>query len=104
MLGIGGAAFGGTLDSLVGGLRIFENIHCSVRQQFRFPRSKRRRIRTKWANRERNFRHLPDPNVYVMEQQGAMVGHPATIAKLRRELDTANAQITGGTPSAESDC
>jgi hypothetical protein len=65
-------------------IRIFENIHCTVRKQFRFPLSKRRRIRAKWAKREFNLRHLPDPNVYVMKQQGLMVGHPATIAKLRQ--------------------
>jgi len=85
-----GAAFGGTRNSLVGGFRIFENIYCTMWQQYRFPRSKGRRIRAKWAKRERNFWHLPDPNVYVMKQQGSMVGHPATIAKLRREVNAAN--------------
>ena len=76
-------------EEMIGGFRILENIHSTVRQQFRFPRSKRRRICDKWAKRECNFRHLPNPNVCVMQQQGMMVGHPATIAKLRRELNTA---------------
>jgi hypothetical protein len=78
------------MNAVVGGLRIIQSVHCTIRQQYRFPRSKRRRIRAKWAKSERNFRHLADPNMYVMRDQGAVVMHPATWRKLERELSTAN--------------
>jgi len=65
------------------GLNVIESVACVLRKQFRFPRSRRRRIRNKWARQDSNCRILPDPNVYVMKQQGTMVGHPATIAHLR---------------------
>ena len=81
------------MNALVGGLRIIQNVYCTVRQQYRFPRSKRHRIRAKWAKRERNYRHLPDPNMYVMRDQGAVVMHPATWRKLERELNTANTAL-----------
>lgn len=37
--------------------RIMMNVVHSV--QFRFPRSKKRRIRRKWAKQGQNYRHVP---------------------------------------------
>lgn len=46
--------------------------------QYRFPRSKKKRIRNKWAKRPENFR--ADPKVYQFN--GAIYGHPETIRNL----------------------
>jgi hypothetical protein len=65
------------------GLRVFENLYCTISRQFRFPRSKRTRIRKKWSAQQLNYRNIPDPDVYVMELEGYIIGHPETIAKLK---------------------
>ena len=44
----------------------------SQHRQFRFPRSKKRRIRNKWAKRAENFRDYPV--VYMID--GVMHVHP----------------------------
>jgi hypothetical protein len=86
------------MNVMLGGLRIIQNSYCTIRQQYRFPRSKRRRIRAKWSKRARNYRHLPDPNVYVMRDQGAVVMHPATWRKLERKLKTSNSVRVSSAP------
>ena len=68
------------------GMDIIENVYLMLRQQFRFPRSKKRRIRKKWTKREGNVRYQPDPNLYILDKQKVTVGHPATLAQLRREV------------------
>ena len=52
-------------------------------EQFRFPRTKKRRIRNKWAKRSYNFR----PARHAL-QMGAdtLICHPTLAAKLRRQL------------------
>lgn len=47
-------------------------------QQFRFPRTKNRRIRKKWAARPENFR--PYPHFFHIAGFG-YIGHPQTIAR-----------------------
>jgi hypothetical protein len=66
------------------------NPHLTIKVQNRFPKSKRRRIRAKWAKRERNFKHLPDPNYYIMSDAGAIAMHPALWSELKGEV-TVNA-------------
>lgn len=64
----------------LGGLRIVES-HLFVKQ-WRFPRSKKRRIRKKWAAVKTNWR--PDDKIYRM---GNMITcHPVMAAKLRKQL------------------
>lgn len=68
-------------------LRVYEYSALTQREQFRFPRSRRGRIRKKWRKRWRNWRSRPDPRVYKLAG-GAIVGHPATIQRLRQRLRT----------------
>lgn len=64
------------------GVRIFESWHTA--EQYRFPRSKKRRIRKKWEKDDTNFRasrtayHLPN---------GSIVCHPEMAEKIRREIN-----------------
>ena len=59
--------------------------------QFRFPKSKKRRIRKKWAKVPTNFK----PSKKVAMFGGVTIAHPQTAAYLRRETQTANHQMNG---------
>ena len=57
------------------------------RKQVRFPRSKKRRMRKKWAKDVKNWRSEPSETFYRMGN--VVYAHPAMIERLRRELDGA---------------
>lgn len=61
-------------------MQIIESAACV--EQFRFPRSKKKRIRAKWSKRHENFR--PAHRGYVIE--GKFICHPVMAAKLRRAM------------------
>ena len=65
-----------------GSMPVYESVHCTIREQFRFPISKKRRIREKWSKRERNYKTLPDPDMYLLQGK-SWVGHPVTIQRVR---------------------
>ena len=68
----------------LGGYRIVETVAPFVScEQYRFPKSKKRRVRKKWRKRSANFRAKIDPSVIVVEQQGVMYMHPQTADRLR---------------------
>ena len=69
------------------GVPVYQNVHLTIHRQFRFPISKKRRIRKKWSKRARNHRQLPDPGLYKIAGMGLM-GHPVTIGRLRATLAT----------------
>lgn len=71
-----------SLNNHILGIPVFSTM--TAVEQFRFPRTKKRRIRKKWAARRENFR--PDPNIYHIAGAG-YVGHPATIAKMKGQLE-----------------
>lgn len=52
-----------TIDSAFffefGAIKVFSNPYCYRREQVRFPRSKKKRIRKKWAKNEKNFKNVP---------------------------------------------
>lgn len=50
--------------------------------QFRFPRSKKKRIRNKWAKRDENYRWTP--TAYRMGD--TFIAHPSWVARLRAEM------------------
>ena len=64
------------------GLRIITDHQMADRVQFRFPRSKKRRIRKKWAKRQENWKAVPWPRAYQIN--GTLVMHPAMLAELER--------------------
>lgn len=53
---------------IVAGMPVYATELLVRRRQVRFPRSKRRRIRKKWAKRERNWVTEPDPHVYFFAE------------------------------------
>ena len=68
------------------GLRIVVDSSMADRVQFRYPRSKRRRIRNKWAKRPQNWKTVPWDRVYQMGD--VLMMHPAMAEKLRREASS----------------
>ena len=73
-----------TLEQL-SGIRIIESVAFKV--QYRFPRSKSRRIRKKWQNNPRNYK--PDPKLYSTHHNGqitSIMGHPQIIQHLREQI------------------
>lgn len=50
--------------------------------QFRFPRSKKKRIRNKWAKRDENYRWEP----YGYQMGDVFCVHPAFMQRLREEM------------------
>ncbi len=65
----------------LGGMQIIESALCVARQQFRFPRTKKRRTRAKWAAREQNFRSTPT----AWSLGTTLYCHPAIAARLRAD-------------------
>lgn len=56
-------------------------------EQFRFPRSRKKRIRNKWAKRPENFR----PSVKAVYQMGdTIICHPKMAALIRKTLRNNN--------------
>lgn len=67
------------------GLKCIESIYCVKRWQFRFPHSKKKRIRAKWSKRNENWKSLPDPQFYQIGD--TLVGHPQTFEALRQVVE-----------------
>jgi hypothetical protein len=65
------------------GFNLIVSPHCQKREQFRFPRSGKRRIRNKWANRERNYRYTP---MAFRAPENTIYCHPSIAERLRSEL------------------
>lgn len=59
-------------------------------RQMRVPRSRRGRIRKKWAKRKANYEIVPDPHFYMLGE-GKCVCHPELLRvlkeKMRKETD-----------------
>jgi hypothetical protein len=63
--------------------RIIESELCVQRIQFRFPRSKKKRIRAKWAKREENVRYKPTA---YLAPENTIYCHPKVARQLRSQL------------------
>jgi hypothetical protein len=68
--------------NLIAGIPIVANPHMPVTQkrQVRFPRSKKKRIRNKWAKSQTNFRD--EAVVWLMS--GAYHAHPTTFDSISK--------------------
>lgn len=62
-----------------GNVKIIESVHLTI--QFRFPRTKKRRIRKKWAKRSENFK--PREEVLYDKERNLIYAHPIIAHKLR---------------------
>jgi hypothetical protein len=64
---------------------IISTLFAVERKQVRFPRSKKKRIRNKWAKREENYR--VSPRIYRLG--GDLYAHPSIYQRLLREIPAA---------------
>jgi len=70
----------------LGSLTLFSDPNCVKieRAQVRFPRSKKRRMREKWAKQEKNWRTTYTPTAYIHGHM--LIAHPILIDHLQRTV------------------
>ncbi|MCP4571443.1 MAG: hypothetical protein GY838_03755 [bacterium] len=76
--------------SLHAAVHIVENVSMVDRRQVRFPRSKKKRIRRKWAKQLRNWQSVPQDVIYKLREPGRSekwVMHPAIAKQLREAVE-----------------
>jgi hypothetical protein len=62
------------------GIDIISSELCVERIQFRFPRSKKSRIRNKWKKNDRNFKRIPK----IFKMGDTIIAHPSLIQQLKK--------------------
>ena len=70
------------MDSIIPnflGIKIIQSDLCMERRQNRFPRTKKKRIRNKWAKQEKNF--VYNPTAYYIGND-SLICHPSFYYKL----------------------
>lgn len=67
-------------------LKLINDRFMCERKQVRFPRSKRKRIRRKWAKQAKNYRDVPLKTIYQLGDK--LIGHPETLRRLSTEVDS----------------
>lgn len=63
-------------------MKVMSSPFCTVRTQSRFPRSKKKRMRKKWAKDQRNWRE--EPTAYLFNNKD-IIAHPGIIQAIREE-------------------
>ena len=66
-------------------MTFISSANLTKRVQYRFPKSKRRRIRKKWSKDSKNWRTIPDDKIYLMGNKA--ICHPLTLRKLREQTN-----------------
>lgn len=81
-------------DLVLFGMEVVESEFIVDRVQVRFPRSKKKRVRKKWAKQARNCESRPSVAVYrlhnVLTGSDYLMGHPVTIGKMRDAIRREN--------------
>jgi len=67
---------------MIAGINIISSELCVKKIQFRFPRSKKSRIRNKWKKDNKNFKYIP-----AMYKWGDdIIAHPSLVDKLKKSI------------------
>lgn len=74
------------MNNPYGGFQIVESKTLVIKYQYRFPKSKRRRIRKKWKKDLKNWKTKVDPQCYLLNNQ--IICHPEVAEKLRSSMLT----------------
>jgi len=75
-------------------MKIIECLTMTITKQIRFPRSKKKRIRIKWAKNSNNLRIEPDSNSLIMGD--TIFCHPTVARAIRRNYHHLDAMVGGG--------
>lgn len=54
--------------------------------QYRFPRTKKKRILKKWQRVRANYRTLPNSNVFELPGSGVVIVHPSISDAIKRGI------------------
>lgn len=76
------------MNNMIGcfyGMPIVTSFHLTETIQFRFPKSKKKRIRKKWSKNESNYRLAPSSNLYITNNTIYM--HPETRKKIHKLME-----------------
>jgi hypothetical protein len=65
-------------------VRICPCLYFTDRKQFRFPRSKKKRIRKKWAKDKRNWKVVPEYKAVFIN--GCLYAHPDVLERIRKKV------------------
>lgn len=68
------------------GIKIIESINCCENKQFRFPRSKKKRIINKWKKDSKNYKIIP--KAIHDKINNVIYCHPTITAQLKKEFKT----------------
>jgi len=68
-----------------GGFQIIESQSMTETYQFRFPRSKKKRIKKKWQKRPNNFKTRPRKDFLLYGNH--MICHPVAARELRYQME-----------------
>lgn len=74
------------------GFDIIESHAMVETYQYRFPRSKKKRIRKKWDKRPNNFKTRPRKD--FLQYGNHFICHPVMAAKLRAKINETSQNIT----------
>lgn len=70
--------------NMYNGYEVYTNLHLTKSKQFRFPKSKRKRIRVKWGKQTKNFRSYPSDEIVVIGNK--MIMHPIYYNRLMQTI------------------
>jgi len=70
---------------MIAGMEVFESELVLDYKQFRFPKSKKRRIKKKWTKREVNWRNFPGKKALIFNNK--MFVHPETYKKIQEAVN-----------------
>lgn len=71
------------IGSILDGIKVITSTFCTTRQQYRFPRSKKKRTQKKWRKDQRNWSE--QPAMYMIGGRD-IVAHPEIVRKLQHQL------------------
>lgn len=89
------------IQDYINGLPVEITEYALEKYQYRFPRSKKRRIRKKWAKRDINYKSRPGayiiekpfgflgPELKVLKQK-VLICHPLVFEVLKKKIDKRN--------------
>ena len=69
------------------GLKVIESVHLPRFKlvQFRFPKTKRRRIQKKWTKKDSNFKQVKSPT--MLRYGNTIIIHPEDLQILKSQLE-----------------
>lgn len=91
----------GDLAVALSGFTFIENPRMVKGRMLRQPRSKKYRIRKKFANRPGNMAYEPAEGLFYMKAERIVIGHPVKIAELKARLAESAARGRVSAPCME---